>query len=166
MSATWVWNHLKYSCVVLTLGQFSCVSLGGRRGLHLSDLPKHFTDLKVEGSRSTGSVTQTHLIDLQLNLAPGQTNAQKQMQQQANLRRDSNSTVSTYYGSMCSGDLGLSRRSSQASQVPALSPYGFHSKYLLFLLVLQLLNIAELSGKRLKNILSVCLWCAVVQLKC
>jgi hypothetical protein len=88
--------------------------LGVRRGIHLGDLPKHFTDLKMDGSKS--SVTQTQLIDLQLNLAPGQTNAQKQMQQ-AILRRDSNSTVSTYYGSMCSGELGSSRRSSQVSQV-------------------------------------------------
>jgi transcriptional activator cubitus interruptus len=114
--------------------------LGGRRGLHLSDLPKHFTDLKVESSRTTGSVTQTQLIDLQLNLPPGQTSAQKQMQQQAILRRDSNSTVSTYYGSMCSGELGSSRRSSQASQVSALWPYGFSNKYRISLLVLQLLN--------------------------
>jgi len=93
--------------------------LGGRRGIHLGDLPKHFTDLKMEGSKSTASVTQTQLIDLQLNLAPGQMTSQKQMQQQAILRRDSNSTVSTYYGSMCSGELGSSRRSSQASQVPS-----------------------------------------------
>jgi transcriptional activator cubitus interruptus len=92
------------------------VLLGVRRGIHIGDLPKHFTDLKMDGSKSTANVTQTQLIDLQLNLAPGQTNAQKQMQQ-AILRRDSNSTVSTYYGSMCSGELGSSRRSSQASQV-------------------------------------------------
>jgi transcriptional activator cubitus interruptus len=96
--------------------------LGMRRAIQLGDLPKHFTDLKVEGPKSTSTVTQTQLIDLQLNLASGQTNAQKQMQQ-AISRRDSNSTVSTYYGSMCSGELGSSRRSSQASQVFALFPY-------------------------------------------
>jgi hypothetical protein len=143
---------MKYSCLLLKLAY---VSLGGRRGLHLSDLPKHFTDLKVEGCRNTGSVTQTQLIDLQLNLAPGQTNTQKQLQQQAILRRDSNSTVSTYYGSMCSGDLGSSRRSSQASQVSVLYPHDTHSTCLVLLQDLPLLNKAELSGYRLTHILSV-----------
>lgn len=110
--------------IILCLLQVNfIVFLGARRGINLSDLPMHFTDLKVEGSKSKATVAQTQLIDLQLKLAPGQTNAQKQMQQQATLRRDSNSTVSTYYGSMCSGELGSSRRSSQASQVFASFPY-------------------------------------------
>jgi transcriptional activator cubitus interruptus len=110
--------------IILCLLQVNFVLfLGARRGINLSDLPMHFTDLKVEGSKSNATVAQTQLIDLQLKLAPGQTNAQKQMQQQATLRRDSNSTVSTYYGSMCSGELGSSRRSSQASQVFASFPY-------------------------------------------
>jgi hypothetical protein len=148
---------MKYSCLLLTSDKFPYMSVGGRRGLHLSDLPKHFTDLKVEGCRNTGSVTQTQLIDLQLNLASGQTNAQKQMQQQAILRRDSNSTVSTYYGSMCSGDLGSSRRSSQASQVSVLSPYDIRIKCFISLQVLPLLNATQSSGNRLTNILSVCL---------
>lgn len=151
-------SNMKYYCLLLTSDKFPYVSLGGRRGLHLSDLPKHFTDLKVEGCRNTGSVTQTQLIDLQLNLAPGQTNAQKQMHQQAILRRDSNSTVSTYYGSMCSGDLGSSRRSSQASQVSVPSPHDIHSTCLVPLQVLPLVNEAELSGNRFTDILSACLW--------
>ena len=146
---------MKYYCLLLGSDKFPYVTLGGRRGLHLSDLPKHFTDLKVEGCRNTGSVTQTQLIDLQLNLAPGQTNAQKQMQQQAIRRRDSNSTVSTYYGSMCSGDLGSSRRGSQASEVSVLSPHDIHCTCLVPLQVLPLLNEAELSGNRLTDILCV-----------
>ncbi|KAJ9580705.1 hypothetical protein L9F63_024115, partial [Diploptera punctata] len=89
---------------------------GSRRGIHLSDLNKHLPDLKTENSRSTGTVTQTQLIELQL---PGHSSSQKQ--QAAILRRDSNSTVSTYYGSMRSGDLESSRRSSQASQASAMS---------------------------------------------
>jgi len=148
---------MKHYFLLLISDKFPCMFLGGRRGLHLSDLPKHFTDLKVEGCRNTGSVTQTQLIDLQPNLAPGQTNAQKQMQQQVILRRDSNSTVSTYYGSMCSGDLGSSRRGSQASQVSVLSPHDIHITCLLPLQVLPLLNEVELSGNRLTDILSVCL---------
>lgn len=157
-------NNMKYYCLLFTSGKFPYVSLGGRRGLHLSDLPKHFTDLKVEGCRNTGSVTQTQLIDLQLNLASGQTNAQKQRHQQAILRRDSNSTVSTYYGSMCSGDLGSSRRSSQASQVsvPSIPTWYINSICLVQLQVLPLLNESDLSGNRLTGILSVCLWYAVM----
>jgi transcriptional activator cubitus interruptus len=96
---------------------------GSRRGINVNDLPMHFTDLKMEGSKGNATVAQTQLIDLQLKLAPGQMNTQKQMQQHATLRRDSNSTVSTYYGSMCSGELGSSRRSSQASQVFESFPY-------------------------------------------
>ncbi|XP_021919808.1 transcriptional activator cubitus interruptus isoform X3 [Zootermopsis nevadensis] len=105
--------------VIATLPPLPNIS-GVRRGIHLGDLPKHFTDLKMDGSKSSATVTQTQLIDLQLNLTPGQTSAQRQTQQ-AIFRRDSNSTVSTYYGSMCSGEMGSSRRSSQASQASALS---------------------------------------------
>ncbi|XP_067015349.2 transcriptional activator cubitus interruptus [Anabrus simplex] len=81
----------------------------------LGDLNRRIIDLKMEGSKN--STTQTQLIDLQLRLGPsGQTTTQ-----QATVRRDSNSTVSTYYGSMRSGDMGSSRRSSQASQASAMS---------------------------------------------
>nr|CAD7423769.1 unnamed protein product [Timema monikensis] len=91
---------------------------GVRRGLlppNLGDLNRRITDLKMEGSKlSPTSQTQTQLIDLQLRLAPPGLVAQ-----QPNSRRDSNSTVSTYYGSMKSGEMGSSRRSSQASQASA-----------------------------------------------
>nr|CAD7258275.1 unnamed protein product [Timema shepardi] len=91
---------------------------GVRRGLlppNLGDLNRRITDLKMEGTKlSPTSQTQTQLIDLQLRLAPPGLVAQ-----QPNSRRDSNSTVSTYYGSMKSGEMGSSRRSSQASQASA-----------------------------------------------
>lgn len=71
-----------------------------RRNITVGDLNRRITDLKMEG----GTQTQTQTVDLQLRLG---TNTIP--------RRDSNSTVSTYYGSMKSTDLGSSRRSSQAS---------------------------------------------------
>lgn len=85
-------------------------SVGNMRGLrgvapqgNIGDLNKRITDLKMEGSG--GQTRQTSLSDLQLRLQPfGEP------------RRDSNSTVSTYYGSMRSTDFS-SRRSSQASVV-------------------------------------------------
>lgn len=83
---------------------------------NIGDLNKRITDLKMEGGG--GQTRQTSLSDLQLRLQPfGEP------------RRDSNSTVSTYYGSMRSADLS-SRRSSQASVVSAvrmgLGPESFY----------------------------------------
>lgn len=70
---------------------------------NIGELNRRITDLKMEnGAR------QTTLTDLQLRLQP-----------LSEPRRDSNSTVSTYYGSMRSADFG-SRRSSQASGVSAV----------------------------------------------
>lgn len=64
--------------------------VGMRRGQGaLTDLNRRITDLKMAGG--------TNIT--------------------AEIRRDSNSTVSTYYGSMKSADLYSSRRSSQVSQV-------------------------------------------------
>jgi len=85
------------------------IGVANMRGIHgvvpqgnIGDLNKRITDLKME---SGGQTRQTSLSDLQLRLQPfGEP------------RRDSNSTVSTYYGSMRSADLS-SRRSSQASVV-------------------------------------------------
>lgn len=93
-------------------------NMRGIRGIapqsNIGDLNKRITDLKMEG----GQTRQTSLSDLQLRLQPfGEP------------RRDSNSTVSTYYGSMRSADLS-SRRSSQASVVSAvrmgLGPESFY----------------------------------------
>ncbi|XP_075231625.1 transcriptional activator cubitus interruptus isoform X2 [Lycorma delicatula] len=61
---------------------------GNRRSMGLTDLNKRITDLKMVGNGTSPEI-----------------------------RRDSNSTVSTYYGSMKSTDLDNSRRSSQASHV-------------------------------------------------
>ncbi|XP_046741690.1 transcriptional activator cubitus interruptus-like [Diprion similis] len=70
---------------------------------NIGELNRRITDLKMEsGAR------QTTFTDLQLRLQP-----------LSEPRRDSNSTVSTYYGSMRSADFG-SRRSSQASGVSAV----------------------------------------------
>ncbi|XP_063216958.1 uncharacterized protein LOC134527885 [Bacillus rossius redtenbacheri] len=73
-------------------------------GANIRELNRRITDLKMEGSKHITSPShQTQMLDLQL--------------QQANSRRDSNSTVSTCYGSMKSSEMGSSRRSSQTSQV-------------------------------------------------
>lgn len=70
--------------------QFLTAVSGIRRGMgNLTELNRRITDLKMAGSTNTT----------------------------AEIRRDSNSTVSTYYGSMKSADLYSSRRSSQVSQV-------------------------------------------------
>lgn len=72
---------------------------------NIVDLNRRITDLKMEG----GHNRQTNLSDFQTRLQPLNEP-----------RRDSNSTVSTYYGSMKSTDFGSSRRSSQASGVSAI----------------------------------------------
>lgn len=74
----------------------------GHQG-NIGDLNRRITDLKMEGV-----ARQTSLADLQMRLQP-----------LSEPRRDSNSTVSTYYGSMRSTEFG-SRRSSQASGVSAI----------------------------------------------
>lgn len=87
------------------------IGVANMRGIHgvapqgnIGELNKRITDLKMEGGGG-GQTRQTSLSDLQLRLQPfGEP------------RRDSNSTISTYYGSMRSADLS-SRRSSQASVV-------------------------------------------------
>ncbi|XP_022913354.1 transcriptional activator cubitus interruptus isoform X2 [Onthophagus taurus] len=77
-----------------------------RKALGITDLNRRITDLKMEGA-PTGQQTKTQLADLQQRLQPpGNTQTQ--------IRRDSNSTVSSYYGSMRSAD--MSRKSSLASQ--------------------------------------------------
>ncbi|KAK0086535.1 hypothetical protein PV325_003025 [Microctonus aethiopoides] len=102
-------------------------SVGGLRGArvtgpqgNIGELNRRITDLKMEGGTTTTTTTrQTSLSDLQLRLQP-----------LSEPRRDSNSTVSTYYGSMRSTDFG-SRRSSQASAVSAvrIGPAGPGSFY-------------------------------------
>lgn len=82
-----------------------------RKNLGITDLNKRITDLKVEGGVVCPSQNKTQLTELQQRLQPpGNTQAQ--------IRRDSNSTVSSYYGSMRSAD--MSRKSSLASQVITL----------------------------------------------
>lgn len=90
---------------------------GGSQG-NIGDLNRRITDLKMEGGGAPNR--QTSLSDLQLRLQP-----------LSEPRRDSNSTVSTYYGSMKSTDFGSSRRSSQASGVSAIrtGPIGPGSFY-------------------------------------
>lgn len=87
--------------------------IGTQQG-NIGDLNRRITDLKMEGN-----TRQTSLSDLQLRLQPF-----------SEPRRDSNSTISTYYGSMRSTDFG-SRRSSQASGVSAvrIGPAGPGSFY-------------------------------------
>ena len=98
-------------------GGISRVNRGMAGQGNIGDLNRRITDLKMEIG---GSNRQTSLSDLQLRLQP-----------LSEPRRDSNSTVSTYYGSMKSTDFGSSRRSSQASGVSAFrsNPIGPGSFY-------------------------------------
>ncbi|XP_058810901.1 transcriptional activator cubitus interruptus-like isoform X2 [Phymastichus coffea] len=111
-------NRLKNRLVSKPGVSLSPLGLGGNmrvgRGIgNLGELNRRITDLKMEGG--CGGVQQqprqTSLADLQLRLQPF-----------SEPRRDSSSTVSTYYGSMKSADFGSSRRSSQASNVSAIRP--------------------------------------------
>lgn len=77
-----------------------------RKTIGITDLNRRITDLKVEsGTTNPQTKVQT---DAQQRLQPIGNN-------QTQIRRDSNSTVSSYYGSMRSAD--MSRKSSLASQV-------------------------------------------------
>ncbi|XP_019756880.2 transcriptional activator cubitus interruptus isoform X2 [Dendroctonus ponderosae] len=76
---------------------------------NITDLNTRITNLRMEPGNAQPPQTKTQLTELQQRLQPPLS------QQQAQIRRDSNSTVSTYYGSMRSAD--MSRKSSVASQV-------------------------------------------------
>ncbi|CAG9761811.1 unnamed protein product [Ceutorhynchus assimilis] len=73
----------------------------------IADLNTRITNLRMDNTQP--AQTKTQLTELQQRLQPAIT------QQPAQIRRDSNSTVSSYYGSMRSAD--MSRKSSLASQV-------------------------------------------------
>lgn len=89
------------------LGGHGGHGLGGNIGI--GEINRRISDLKVE-SGTTGS---QNIMDLHARLAPpGTTTGTTTV---PDIRRDSNSTVSTYYGSMRSADLGSSRRSSGVS---------------------------------------------------
>ena len=85
-----------------------------RKNIGITDLNRRITDLKVEGGVVVQPQNKNQLTDLQQRLQPlGNTTA-------AQIRRDSNSTVSSYYGSMRSAD--MSRKSSLASQTSGMRP--------------------------------------------
>ncbi|XP_044270412.1 transcriptional activator cubitus interruptus isoform X2 [Tribolium madens] len=87
------------------------MSPGQRKNIGITDLNRRINDLKMEGNVTAQNKTQ--FTDLQQRLqSPGNTQAQ--------IRRDSNSTVSSYYGSMRSAD--MSRKSSLASQASSMRP--------------------------------------------
>lgn len=93
-----------------------------RKTIGITDLNRRITDLKVE---SGSTQPKTQLTDLQQRLqSPGNTQVQ--------IRRDSNSTVSSYYGSMRSAD--MSRKSSLASQVKISFKFPKFSQLFLYLL--------------------------------
>ncbi|KAK5640140.1 hypothetical protein RI129_010951 [Pyrocoelia pectoralis] len=80
-----------------------------RKNIGITEINRRITDLKVEGTPQS----KTQLTELQQRLQPpGGTQTQ--------IRRDSNSTVSSYYGSMRSAD--MSRKSSLASQASSMRP--------------------------------------------
>ncbi|XP_076263287.1 transcriptional activator cubitus interruptus isoform X2 [Rhynchophorus ferrugineus] len=78
----------------------------------IADLNTRITNLKMD--TITQPQPKTQLTELQQRLQPPIS------QQQAQIRRDSSSTVSSYYGSMRSAD--MSRKSSLASQVSNMRP--------------------------------------------
>nr|XP_023018240.1 transcriptional activator cubitus interruptus isoform X2 [Leptinotarsa decemlineata] len=82
---------------------------------NIADLNRRITDLKMEGKGSlTGSPQlKTQFTDIQQRLQPA-------VNTQIQIRRESNSTVSSYYGSMRSAD--MSRKSSLASQASSMRP--------------------------------------------
>lgn len=101
-------NRLKPRLQAKPVSNMSGVTSTQRKNLGITDLNKRITDLKVEGGVACPQSNKTQLTELQQRLQPpGSTQAQ--------IRRDSNSTVSSYYGSMRSAD--MSRKSSLASQV-------------------------------------------------
>ncbi|KAI4471002.1 transcriptional activator [Holotrichia oblita] len=79
-----------------------------RKNIGIMDLNRGITDLKVEGGTTGPPQTKSQITDLQQRLqSPGNPQVQ--------IRRDSNSTVSSYYGSM-------SRKSSLTSQASSMRP--------------------------------------------
>lgn len=101
-------SRLKPRLQAKPLSNMSSIAVAQRKNLGITDLNKRITDLKVEGGTTCPPQNKTQLTELQQRLQPpGNTQAQ--------IRRDSNSTVSSYYGSMRSAD--MSRKSSLASQV-------------------------------------------------
>lgn len=75
----------------------------GRKNIAITDLNRRINDLKMEGNNGT---VKNQFTEIQQRLQP--------LGNQTVPRRDSNSTVSSYYGSMRSAD--MSRKSSLASQ--------------------------------------------------
>lgn len=78
-----------------------------RKNIGITDLNKRITDLKMENGGIQQIQPKSPMTDFQHRIQLNSTQVQ--------IRRDSNSTVSSYYGSMRSAD--MSRKSSLASQV-------------------------------------------------
>lgn len=101
-------NRMKPRLQAKPLSNLSPMTAAQRKNIGITDLNRRITDLKMESGVPGQTQTKTQLTELQQRLQPpGNTQAQ--------IRRDSNSTVSSYYGSMRSAD--MSRKSSLASQV-------------------------------------------------
>lgn len=90
---------------IISTGLRNVRNMMGPQSGNIGELNKRITDLKME---NVPAARPTNLTDLQMRLQP-----------LSEPRRDSNCTVSTYYGSMKSTDFS-SRRSSQASAVSAI----------------------------------------------
>ncbi|KAL3284723.1 hypothetical protein HHI36_018869 [Cryptolaemus montrouzieri] len=83
-----------------------------KKNIGITDLNRRITDLKMESGINTQIPPKSLMADTQQKLQTNNT--------QTPIRRDSNSTVSSYYGSMRSAD--MSRKSSLASQGSSLRP--------------------------------------------
>ncbi|KAK4873021.1 hypothetical protein RN001_015050 [Aquatica leii] len=101
-------NRIKLRLQAKPSGALPTLPAATRKNLGITDLNRRITDLKVEGVPN-----KTQITELQQRLQPP-VNTQPQ------IRRDSNSTVSSYYGSMRSAD--MSRKSSLASQASSMRP--------------------------------------------
>lgn len=113
-------NRFKSRLQAKGMSTLSPLSSPRHHGVHnggLGEINRRISDLKVEGGG--GAPCSQSIMDLHARLAPpGTTTATPGTTlgtTLADIRRDSNSTVSTYYGSMRSADLGSSRRSSGVS---------------------------------------------------
>ncbi|KAF5296196.1 hypothetical protein FQA39_LY12650 [Lamprigera yunnana] len=99
-------NRIKLRLQTKPSGALTSIPSATRKNIGITDLNRRITDLKVEGT-----LNKTQMTELQQRLQPP-ANPQNQT------RRDSNSTISSYYGSMRSAD--MSRKSSLASQASSM----------------------------------------------
>lgn len=104
-------NRIKLRLQAKSTSTLQPLTTSQPKNIGIADLNWRITDLKMESG--AGQIqSKVPLADLQQRLQPSNTQAQ--------IRRDSNSIVSSYYGSMRSAD--MSRKSSLTSQASSMRP--------------------------------------------